>query len=182
MMRINNLCVSFASQKVLDDISLEIGDGITCIMAESGRGKTTLLNVIAGLLKPESGTIENGPKQPSVMFQEDRLFPWFTALENVEIVCNNRDRAAELLNIMELGNDMDKYPKQMSGGMKRRVALARALANESDMLILDEPFKGLDEELRKRIIDVIKQIKKPMLIATHDESDVELLDAVRIRL
>ncbi len=181
-MKINNLCVSFASQKVLENISLEIGDGITCIMAESGRGKTTLLNVIAGLLQPDSGKIEDGPGRPAVMFQEDRLFPWLTALENVEIVCNDRRKAAELLNIMELGNDMDKYPKQMSGGMKRRVALARALAYDSDMLILDEPFKGLDEELEKRIIGVIKKIKKPMLIATHAEADVEMLGAVKISL
>ena len=179
---IRNLTVSYDGQKVLDNLDLEIGNGITCIMGESGIGKTTLLRVIAGLIDPDHGAVTGAPQKPSVLFQEDRLFPWLTALENVKIVCNNEEKSKTLLKSVELEEAMNKLPSELSGGMKRRVALARALSYEGDMLILDEPFKGLDEALTERIVAIIKKCAVPVIVSTHAESDVELLGAELITI
>lgn len=181
-MKITNLTVSYDGMPVIDRLNLEIGDGITCIMGESGLGKTTLLHTIAGLIKPDSGEIEGAPVRPAVMFQEDRLLPWFSALKNLETVCSDTGRALEMLRAVELEEASDKLPDELSGGMKRRVALARTLLFDSDMLILDEPFKGLDEALTGRIAGLIREVKVPVIVATHAESDVELLGAKKIVL
>lgn len=181
-MKITNLTVSYDGMPVIDRLNLEIGDGITCIMGESGLGKTTLLHTIAGLIKPDSGEIEGAPVRPAVMFQEDRLLPWFSALKNLETVCSDTGRALEMLCAVELEEASDKLPDELSGGMKRRVALARTLLFDSDMLILDEPFKGLDEALTGRIARLIREVKVPVIVATHAESDVELLGAKKIVL
>lgn len=181
-MKITNLTVSYDGMPVIDRLNLEIGDGITCIMGESGLGKTTLLHTIAGLIKPDSGEIEGAPVRPAVMFQEDRLLPWFSALKNLETVCSDTGRALEMLRAVELEEASDKLPDELSGGMKRRVALARTLLFDSDMLILDEPFKGLDEALTGRIARLIREVKVPVIVATHAESDVELLGAKKIVL
>ena len=179
-MKIADLTVSYSGHVVLDRLSLEIGDGITCIMGESGYGKTTLLHTIAGLVKKDSGSIEGGPSRPAVMFQEDRLFPWLNALDNITVVCNNEEKARSLLNAVELGDHAGKFPSELSGGMKRRVALARTLSFDSDMIILDEPFKGLDEALTKRMAALLKRVSVPVILATHAESDIELLGAKKI--
>lgn len=181
-MKITNLTVSYDGMPVIDRLNLEIGDGITCIMGESGLGKTTLLHTIAGLIKPDSGEIEGAPVRPAVMFQEDRLLPWFSALKNLETVCFDTGRALEMLRAVELEEASDKLPDELSGGMKRRVALARTLLFDSDMIILDEPFKGLDEALTGRIARLIREVKVPVIVATHAESDVELLGAKKIVL
>ncbi len=179
-MKINNLTVSYGEKKVLSNLSLAFGDGITCIMGESGSGKTTLLHTIAGLIEPESGSISGRPEKVSLMFQDDRLFPWLTVLENVSVVNDNKEKALELLKKMELLEVADKMPAELSGGMRRRVSLARALAFEADLLILDEPFKGLDAALTERIAGIIRQTGVLTIIATHDERDVQLLDADKI--
>jgi NitT/TauT family transport system ATP-binding protein len=179
-MKITDLTVSYSGHVVLDRLSLETGNGITCIMGESGYGKTTLLHTIAGLVKKDSGSIEGGPERPAVMFQEDRLFPWLTALENIKVVCNDEEKALRLLKEVELEGHAEKYPSELSGGMKRRVALARTLSFDSDMIILDEPFKGLDEALTKRMAALIKRCEVPVILATHAESDIELLGAKKI--
>lgn len=179
-MKINNLTVSYGEKKVLSNLSLAFGDGITCIMGESGSGKTTLLHTIAGLIEPESGSISERPEKVSLMFQDDRLFPWLTVLENVSVVNDNKEKALELLKKMELLEVADKMPAELSGGMRRRVSLARALAFEADLLILDEPFKGLDAALTERIAGIIRQTGVLTIIATHDERDVQLLDADKI--
>lgn len=181
-MKITNLTVSYDGMPVIDRLNLEIGDGITCIMGESGLGKTTLLHTIAGLIKPDGGEIEGAPVRPAVMFQEDRLLPWFSALKNLETVCSDTGRALEMLRAVELEEASDKLPDELSGGMKRRVALARTLLFDSDMLILDEPFKGLDEALTGRIARLIREVKVPVIVATHAEPDVELLGAKKIVL
>ena len=181
-MKIRGLTISYDGNRVLDNLDLDVGNGITCIMGESGVGKTTLLRVIAGLIMPDRGTVENAPKKPSVMFQEDRLFPWLSALENIKIVCNDEEKAKTLLNGVELGDALDKLPAELSGGMKRRVALARALSYDGDMLILDEPFKGLDEALTQRIAALIREIRVPVIVSTHSESDISLLNASLITI
>ena len=186
MMKIIDLTVSYGDKPVLDRISLEIGDGITCIMGDSGRGKTTLLRCIAGLVKPDSGEIVNPPRRPAFMFQEDRLFPWLNALENVKAVCDDEEKARKLLKEVEveLEEHLNKMPSELSGGMKRRVALARTLGFDSDLIILDEPFKGLDEALTSRIAALIREkaAHVPVLVATHAESDVDMLGAEKIEL
>ncbi|MCQ2537021.1 MAG: ATP-binding cassette domain-containing protein [Lachnospiraceae bacterium] len=181
-MKINNLTVSYGEKKVLDNLSLEFGNGITCLMGESGRGKTTLLHTIAGLIKPVSGDITDGPKKPALMFQDDRLLPWFTVIDNITVVNDNREKALELLSLMELDGCENKMPSELSGGMRRRVSLARALAFDSDMIILDEPFKGLDAALTGRIAEVIKKSTVPVIIATHDKRDIGLLGADMIEM
>ncbi|MCR5823862.1 MAG: ATP-binding cassette domain-containing protein [Lachnospiraceae bacterium] len=176
-MKAVDLTVSYDGKKILENLSFETGDGITCLMGESGCGKTTLLNTVAGLIEPDSGEIVGAPLKPSFMFQEDRLFPWMNALENVDVVCNDRAKAMELLKKVELEEHWNKMPTELSGGMKRRVALARTLAFAGDMLILDEPFKGMDAELVKRMALLIKEVKVPVLMATHSEEEAELLGA-----
>lgn len=182
--KLENISFSFGEKVIFEDFSYEFPDrGIVCLMGPSGRGKTTLLRLMAGLLKPDSGTVL-GPERPAVMFQEDRLLPWVTMLENVAAVCNDRARAVELLEAVGLGEELDSLPESLSGGMRRRGALARTLAFGGDALLLDEPFKGLDGDLRGRMRQLILDRGKDCLtlLVTHDEEDVHALGAAVLRL
>ena len=181
-MRINDLVVSYDNVKIIDGLNLELKDGVTCIMGDSGCGKTTLLNVIAGLVQPDAGSIEGRPARISFMFQEDRLFPWMNALDNVSVVCNDKDKALKLLEKVELLEHRDKMPTELSGGMKRRVALARTLGYDADLIILDEPFKGMDPELTKRMAALVRSLNVPVIMATHSAEEAELLGAEVVRL
>ena len=180
---INNLSVAFDDKKVLDGLSVSFNSGITCLMAESGAGKTTLLRVIAGLLKADGGTVDMLPEKLSFMFQEDRLFPWLSAVDNVSVVCDDKNKAERLLAALELWEHKDKLPSELSGGMCRRVALARALAYGGELLILDEPFKGLDEALKERVCAIVKaDAAKTIIVATHDRRDSQLLGAKIVQI
>ena len=131
-----------------EDISLALPEkGFCAITGRSGRGKTTLLYLIAGLYEPDRGSIQRNGETISMVFQEDRLLPWETAAQNAAIA-STREIAAKLLTELGLGAELDKYPRELSGGMKRRVSIARALAAKADVYIMDEPFKGLDPETR----------------------------------
>lgn len=182
VLSIKNLTVSYGDNHVIDGLSMDIHEGITCIMGKSGRGKTTLLNSIAGLVPHQGGVIYGMPKSPSVMFQDDRLFPWLTALENISVVNNDVEAAKKLLKAVELEAAADKHPSELSGGMRRRVALARTLSFDSDMMILDEPFKGLDSLLISRVAELIIDKDVTTLVATHAEEDARLLGAEKILL
>ncbi|MBO4563744.1 MAG: ATP-binding cassette domain-containing protein [Clostridia bacterium] len=178
-MEIKNVSFSYGDEPVLDNVSLSLTNGRrVAVMGESGRGKTTLLRLILGFIEPDSGEIvrEDGEK-PAVVFQEDRLLPWFTALKNVEAASEGGCSPAAILSDMELSDSMDKLPKELSGGMQRRVAIARALAFGGSPLLLDEPFKGLDPEMRERIAERILGYAGdgPILLITHDEREAELL-------
>ncbi|HPU59111.1 MAG TPA: ATP-binding cassette domain-containing protein, partial [Candidatus Avimonas sp.] len=132
-------------KKVLDGFSFEFPEkGAVCLMGPSGCGKTTLLRILAGLERPQRGTVEGiSGKKPSYVFQENRLLPWLTAVENVAVAAageNKHSEAESLLKRMGLAGSEHKYPKELSGGMKKRVSIARALAAKGDFLILDEPF------------------------------------------
>ncbi len=179
---IEGVSVSFGNQKVLENLTLNIGGGITCIMGESGSGKTTLLRTIAGLLSYDSGEIRKHPERVAFMFQEDRLLPWLTAVENIAAVCDDESKSRSLLEQLELTGHEDKLPAELSGGMQRRIALARAIAFEGDILILDEPFKGLDAALAERVSAFLRTLTIPIIIATHDESDISRLNASKITL
>lgn len=182
---LKNICKSYRETEVLHHVDMALKkDGIYCLMAPSGTGKTTLLHVLAGLTGASEGHIfiekkdaesENleGQLQVSMVFQEDRLIEGISALQNVELVCAERGKAALILEKLLPGEDFNKPVKNLSGGMRRRVCIARALAAKSDILLFDEPFNGLDEENRNRAIEVILAHKEHrlLLMATHDKGD-----------
>ncbi len=185
MIKIKKLNFSYGDEKILDDFSCEFKKGErVCISAPSGRGKTTLLRLITGLEKPKSGKIEihTGTKL-SVVFQDDILLPWYTAKQNVAIV-SNEEIAKQCLDKLGLAAAYDKLPSELSGGMQRRVALARALAFGGNVLILDEAFKGLDETLKNEIMAIlIEEYQDKLIIFTsHDKAEQELFSTRTIQL
>lgn len=178
-----NICKSFGEKKVLEGFSLDLSNGErVCILGPSGGGKSTLLNIIAGLIKPDSGKIECSYSRIAYVFQEYRLMPWLTAEENIAAVSGcGSDKACELLEAMGLGADIHSYPDSLSGGMKQRVNIARALAFEPELLLMDEPFKGLDTELRGRIVDkVLEYHNGALLLVTHDRVECELMKCTKV--
>ncbi len=170
---INKINVSFEGKYILRDFSLTLPEsGVVCIFGPSGCGKTVLFKCLSGLIKPNSGEI-NGlkNKRMSMVFQENRLLPWFDAAENVALVVNdNREQAMAALAKMELASEADKLPAEMSGGMLHRVAIARALAYNGDILLLDEPTTGLDAELAIKVMEIlIKSWQgRLILLITHE--------------
>ena len=148
------------------------------ITGESGIGKTTVLRLIMGLEKPQRGTVDlqSGAKI-SAVFQENRLIPTLDAISNVALF-SSTERATEILTRLGLGEDIYSLPSELSGGMKRRVALARALAREGDILILDEAMTGLDTQNRERVAAVINEYAadRTVVCVTHDQREAELLN------
>ena len=186
---VEHLSKAYGSQSVLKDVSFSATEEqITCIMAASGTGKTKLLRILLGLEQADGGTVLLPPDcRWSVVFQEDRLLEQLDAMDNLRFVLGNEfDRAAAEALLEELGLvEYEKKPiRDFSGGMKRRLALARALLAPSDALALDEPFTGLDEENRAKAIACVRKLtrEKPVLIVTHNEDDVAGLNARFIRL
>ena len=176
--KIENLNVSFDNKQVIKDLSLKLPEqGVVSIFGPSGAGKTTLFNCLAGLVTPDSGSITGlEGKRLSMVFQENRLLPWFSALKNVSFVVDGDEAKAKIaLSWMELADAANKLPTELSGGMQRRVAVARALAYGGDILLLDEPNTGLDEGLAYRMMElVLEQWEgRLVLLITHDRSLVE---------
>jgi NitT/TauT family transport system ATP-binding protein len=192
--QVRNLNKSFGDNRVLVNLNMNFEkDKITVITGPSGCGKTTLLNIISGMEKPDSGEVIMKDRSISFIFQEDRLIPDLTVYRNIEFVL--KSTMAELeskpiiekyLDLVKLTEAKDKYPEQLSGGMKRRVAIARAFAYRSDLLIMDEPFKGLDEKLKKEIIDeflrIYNQDKRTIILVTHDMDEAVFLGDAIINL
>ncbi len=178
MISLKNISLSFGEKKVLDNFSIEIpSEGVTCLSGPSGCGKTTLFRIIAGLNHIQNGEVVHNFKKPAFMFQEDRLLPWLTALQNVAAVMpqQNFEKAADFLRDVGLGNEINTLPSELSGGMRRRVAFARVLAYDGDLLLLDEPFKGLDEELTAQLASMVAGSPIPALVITHSEDELSLL-------
>ena len=185
-LHIKNLCKSFDGRPVLENVSFTAGPGVTCVMAPSGAGKTTLLRILLGLERPDSGSVPEGVRW-SAVFQEDRLLEHLDAMGNLRFVLGaalDEPAADALLAELGLGDTAGKPVREFSGGMKRRLALARALLAPSDALALDEPFTGLDGENRERAIACIRRAarEKPVLLVTHEEADATGLAARIIRL
>ena len=191
-MRIENLCFSYMDKEIVktvfDGLNIESDSRIICLMGPSGCGKTTLLHILGGILNPDSGSVSDFPDSTSIMFQEDRLLPWLNAYENVALVKSGKlprwkgqkDSASKLLKYLDIDPAMDIG--SMSGGMKRRVALARALAFRSEALLLDEPFKGMDEDLMLRAAKLIRSRDKITIVSTHSEAEAKALGAEIVRL
>ena len=169
---------SFGDKRVLSDVSLTLPEGgSVCFFGPSGCGKTTLLRLICGLEKPDSGRIDV-PKGTrfSVHFQEDRLLPWYTVRENLALAMP-QERVDGWLRAVGLPDVGKQYPDELSGGMRRRVALARALGHDSDVLVLDEPLRELDAATADRMLQLIREHQRGrlLLLVTHDREQAEAL-------
>ncbi len=189
---LRHLTVNFSGARrdvlALDDVSFRVDPSeFICLIGPSGCGKTTLLNVVAGFVKPTAGTMAMGDEQPDkrrltrgVVFQEYALFPWRTALRNVEFglemqgvpAAERRQRALQYLDLLGLAAFAETYPHTLSGGMKQRVAIARALAYDPGILLMDEPFGALDsftrDELQKLLVEIWQRTRKTILYVTHN--------------
>jgi NitT/TauT family transport system ATP-binding protein len=170
-----------AQQLVLDGITLDVRPGeFVCLLGASGCGKSTLLNLVAGLDKPTAGTIAIPGGRPALMFQEHALFPWLTAGRNIELALRlrgvpreeRRPEAERLLSLVRLGGAHGKRVHELSGGMRQRVALARALAQDSQLLLMDEPFAALDAITRDVLHDELTRVwsetNVSVLFVTHN--------------
>ena len=173
----------FGDKVVLEDVSLTVPDGaVVCLMAPSGRGKTTLLRCIAGLEMPDSGTVTGVPERVGFVFQEDRLCPQLDAVENVRLVTGRAMSRPDIeTHLRELGlaDCLDQRVAELSGGQRRRVAIARAVCSGGGLLLLDEPFKGLDAETRQQAAAYILRHRNgaAVVCVTHDREDAAALGA-----
>jgi len=172
---LNNISKSFGGHAVLKNFSARIPlCGVTVLRGASGAGKTTLFRLLLGLESPDGGEIVGMQgRKPAVVFQEDRLLPWASALNNAALGSDAK-RAENALSELGLCDNLSQLPRELSGGMKRRVAIARALAYGGDILFLDEPFTGLDEENKRVAAVALKQARVPILVITHDDAEAEL--------
>lgn len=173
MIRFENVTKSF-DHKVIDDLSFEVKNGEPfAIFGRSGIGKTTLINLILGLEKADSGSIYKDFSKVSVIFQEDRLIDEISAFDNLKIVNDNARLIEETLGILNI-EDLQTPIRKFSGGMKRRVAIARALIFDGDILIMDEPFAGIDDENKNIAIDLIKEkfAEKTIILVSHNKDDM----------
>ena len=166
---------------VLDDITLSIEPGeFVCLLGASGCGKSTLLNIIAGLERPTTGSVTVASGNAAVMFQDAALFPWLSARKNVELALSlrgvsrdqRRGQALELLDVVSLVDAADKRPHELSGGMRQRVALARSLAQDRAVLLMDEPFAALDaitrDLLHEQLELVWRRTGRTIVFVTHN--------------
>mgnify|MGYP003312720435 CR=1 FL=1 len=180
-----NLYFSYGDQPVLQNVCIELtADWPVVLLGGSGMGKTTLLRILAGLMKADAGEIEGIDKNTriAVMYQEDRLFPHLTVYKNLKLIRPGitREEAAGLLAELNLeAAVLDQLPLELSGGMRRRIALARALLFEADLVLMDEPFQGLDVDTRRMALAAVKKWTKgrPTLLISHEPEDGPALGA-----
>ena len=186
---LSNICKSFGENRVLDRLNWRFPGGqISCVQGPSGCGKTTLLRLIAGLEAPDSGEIRGADgKKISAVFQENRLLENLTAEKNILLTARpgfTRSDARELLNDLSLSGAEQRPTAALSGGMRRRVAVARSLAADYELLLLDEPLTGLDGEMRLRVLRRIQADLngRTAIWITHDPDASALLNAPLLRL
>lgn len=182
MITLDRICLSFGEKQVLDNFSLQLPlAGITALRGPSGCGKTTLMRVIAGLETPVSGQIAGIlPRETAFLFQENRLLPWRTVGQHITDVLP-RERRSEMsrwLSLVELEAEVDSLPSALSGGMCRRLALARCLALGGRLYLLDEPFAGVDPARAQRILDRLSELDLPILLVSHEEAVLARADRI----
>jgi NitT/TauT family transport system ATP-binding protein len=191
-LRIEDCSVSFGLVEVFQNLSLEIDRGeFVAVVGPSGCGKTTLLNLFSGFLKPTSGTVICSGRVRTV-YQHDSLFPWQTAAQNIAMglreLSSDAERSnqlEEMLRLINLEEFAGHYPHQLSGGMRQRVELARALAGATDILLLDEPFSSLDYltrlRLRRELARMLEELPRTVVLVTHDiEEAAQLADRILV--
>ena len=178
-LKVKGLVKAYDGTKIIDGFDIEFPErGVVCLLGRSGCGKTTLLNCLAGLEKPDSGKIEGlEGKKLSFVFQEDRLLPWINARNNVLAVNDNEKLCDDILQKMGLAEHSKKLPGELSGGMRQRVAIARASAYGGDIIMLDEPFKGIDVKTKASVIELVKEFIRDRLCVfiTHDLEEAKML-------
>lgn len=179
-MKIDNITKRYGEKTVFDNFTLNLPDNKTAaLFAPSGKGKTTLLRIIADLEKPDSGSvIFSKPEKISYVFQEDRLLPFCSVLENIKFIGADEETALRLIEAVGLKGEENSLPDTLSGGMKRRASIARALAcPDYSLLLLDEPFNGLDENTKMMLKELIKKETqgKTCILITHSEEDAAAL-------
>ncbi len=184
---LKNISASYDGRPVLRNFSAVFPKNeITVIMGPSGCGKTTLLRLLLGLKQPDSGQLQGiGKLRNAAVFQEDRLCETLSAVQNIQLV--NKDETAARAHLRLLGLDLhehDKPVRELSGGQRRRVALIRAILFPSDFLIMDEPFKGLDEETRATAIEYVLGHKgeRGLILVTHDPDEASMLGGTLLHM
>ena len=185
---LENLTKSYGETLALPPFSLRVEEGEKlCLLGPSGCGKTTLLRLLLGLEAPTGGRVLGLPDRISAVFQEDRLCPAFSALTNVTLALGRqvtKEQAARMLQELGLGDDLDKPARELSGGMQRRVAIARSLLCPAELYVMDEPFKGLDEDTRRQVMDAVlaRTEGKTLLVVTHDPEEAAYLGGRIVRM
>lgn len=181
-MRLENVTFSYGEKRVLDGLTLTLpGSGVTALSGPSGCGKTTLLRLLAGLETPQSGLVEApGLSDTAILFQEDRLLPGFSAASQLRAVLPRGADVGAALSAVGLEGEADTPVKSLSGGMRRRVALARAMAYAAGkrLLLLDEPFTGVDAENAAAIMEHLRALGVPIVLSAHDAGSLALADTV----
>lgn len=182
MIRFENVALSYGPKAVLRNVDLAIPAGAhVALSGPSGCGKTTVLTLAAGLCRPAAGTVRVEAKKIAYAFQEHRLLPWRTAAENVNLVLGDTaatmPRALHWLDLLGMADGADLLPAALSGGMRQRVNLARALAYDGDLLLLDEPLKELDPSRRDSVLALLREHAsgRTLLMASHDREETEAL-------
>lgn len=188
MIVLKDITKSYGEKTILQGFSQTFEDGARyAILAPSGRGKTTLLRLILGLETPDAGTVTGVPERKAAVFQEDRLCRNLTVMGNLRIALGrnaSQDAIAKVLSQLGIWDAVNLPASQLSGGMARRVALARAILAQPELLVLDEPFTGLDEDNRRKALDAIRAYPKEaiVLLVTHSREDAEALGAEIIEI
>ena len=182
MIEVRDLTLSYGEKRVLDQFSLKIpGTGVTALSGPSGCGKTTLLRALAGLAVPEHGEISGvDPARTAFLFQEDRLLPWRTVGQHISDVLPRarRGETARWLEFTELSGEENACPAALSGGMARRLALARCAALGGELLLLDEPFSGVDPQRAGRIMERLRGLGVPVVLSSHQMGVLGACDVV----
>lgn len=189
-LQLKDICFSYGEEQIIKNLNLTVERGKPVVLlGRSGIGKTTLLKLILNFIKPDSGEISGVDEKTriSVMYQEDRLFPQLTVYKNLKLVKKDfsRKEAEKLMSEMNLEEKvLDKLPAELSGGMRRRIALARCLIFPSELVLMDEPFQGLDSETRASCLNAVKKYTagRPMLIISHEIQDAAALEAEIVRM
>ncbi len=189
MLKLSKIEKSFGEKQVLRGVSLDVKKGDTVMLyGMSGCGKTTLLRIAAGLEKEDKGTVERNGKI-AVVFAEARLFPTATVLENITLVMSGdkqkaKQKAREILEAFGLSEAEKLYPRELSTGMAARVSLARAVAYDADIYLMDEPFKSLDGEVKMLVMNYLRTFlkEKATLIISHDEAEADAMGGMVCRM
>jgi ABC-type nitrate/sulfonate/bicarbonate transport system ATPase subunit len=180
MIALEHLSLRYGEKQILQDFSLTLPlSGVTVLRGPSGCGKTTLLRILAGLVQPQAGRVIGlAPRETAFLFQENRLFPWRTVEQHLTDVLprERREEAARWLDLVELSGEERAYPASLSGGMGRRLALARCLALGGRLYLLDEPFAGVDPDRAARILTRIRALDLPVLLVSHEVPVADLAD------